>query len=292
MSKFSELREQFLLAEARRGLSRRSVELYRGDLARFETWFAQTNGESPDPISVLRSDIRGWQEEMQDTFRPATINRRLTALRQFYRWAERHGLISRDPAGQVRGVPLADPGEEPCAARLPQAVLERILQDVRRQGDARDRAMLEVLFDTGLRPREVCALTVSDYRREAGNAWLQVKTGTRARQIQLAVRVRVALDEYLETRVGAPGSSPLFLSRRKKSITPFVLWHRLKQYASQSGVREINPQAIRRSAIHSFLKRSNVDLLTASMRFGQTDLNRLAKTLAPADKMKTGKGEA
>jgi site-specific recombinase XerD len=292
MSKFSDLREQFLGAEAQRGLAPRTLRLYRGDLVYFETWFEQANHESPDPISVLRSDVRNWQEAMRAAFRPTTVNRRLTAIRTFYAWAERQGLLSRNPASQVHGVPLPGPGNEPPALDLPEAMLEKILQEVRSQGDRRDRAMLELLCDAGLRPREICALTVADYTREASSARLQIRSANGGHAVQLSVRARVAVDEYLETRSNPQGASPLILSRKKKAVTPFILWHRLKRYAARAGVPEIHPQAVRRSVMLRYLRQSNGDLLAAAERFGQGDLNRLGKLFTTSSQKRSGKGGA
>jgi len=219
--------------------------------------------------------MRAWLETQQAGSRPATVNRRLSSLRAFYGWAERQGLLSQNPLAGMRSLKVLPPAAGPLE---PQA-LENLLRVARQAGRARDRAMLEVLADTGLRPRELCALRRRDLERQGAQAWLVIGQGKNQRRVDLSTRARVALSDYLAGQPPAGAEAPLFTSRGGQAVTPFILWHVLRGCAAQAGLAEVTPLDLRRAAVLRFLRASDADLLAAGERFGEHDLNRLSRLL-------------
>ena len=130
------------------GISPYTVRGYVADLERFGRWFEKTNGEGLRLRDVTPVDVRDYKAHMQTVkkFKPATINRRLAALRAYFAWAIEEGLISEDPV-RVRNV------EEPQTA--PRSISEReyhrLLRAVQKDGSKRDVAIVEMLRHSGLR---------------------------------------------------------------------------------------------------------------------------------------------
>ncbi|MBN2387342.1 MAG: tyrosine-type recombinase/integrase [Anaerolineales bacterium] len=251
----------------------RSVRACLGDLRAFAAWFEAATGENFDPVTILRGDVLDWRAAMAKTHAPATVNRRLSSLRRFYAWATRQGLISLDPTNGVRGPSQIHPTPNPPAA----ATLEKILHAARTTGTRRDRALLELLADAGLRPAELAGLRLDDLELEAASAWLTVAgdRGRPTRRIPLSIRSRVALREYLEEREPAGKAGPLFASRNKGAISPFIVWHVVHKYAAQAGVGEVRPRDFRNAAASRLV--GEHDLVSAAAFLGEKDLNSLAR---------------
>lgn len=178
--------------EAERGLSAHTVAAYRRDLSQFFDFCDRVGLDSPGAVD--RRVLRRFQAHLVTRrYAPATISRKVSAVRSFYRDAARRTEVEADPAA---GLP---PRKRP--ARLPRAIAAKRLGEMLdaiggdEPADVRDRAILEMLYGTGLRVSELAALEIDDVQ---GVDLVRVRgKGDKERVVPLAGQARTWVDRYL-----------------------------------------------------------------------------------------------
>ncbi len=171
----TELVERFLQDLERQEAAPRTCASYQLDLAHFFRWFEQTEGDAPTPEAVTPTDVREYRGHLLTVERrqPATVNRRLAALRRFFRWAKATGLAKEVPTENVKGVAAL-----PRAPRwLEKREVDRLIRTVERHGTTRDLAIVLTLRHTGLRVSELCGLTRSGVEIAERKGALTVRSG-------------------------------------------------------------------------------------------------------------------
>ncbi len=203
-----------------RNYSQRTVESYGEDLTAFESYFKNLSAELTWE-SVDADVIRGWMEEMMDKGNNATsINRRLSALRSFYRFALSRHLVKRDPSHMIKGPKK----EKPLPKFIREADIDRLLEPEMWKDTYDDllaRTIILILYTTGLRLSELVGL--DDEMVDFVNSQLKV-TGKRNKQRiipfgnELAEELRkyIAVRDEKVVRV-TPG---LLLTEKGKRISP------------------------------------------------------------------------
>lgn len=203
-----------------RNYSQRTVESYGEDLTAFESYFKNLSAELTWG-SVDSDVIRGWMEEMMDKGNNATsINRRLSALRSFYRFALSRHLVKRDPSHMIKGPKK----EKPLPKFIREADIDRLLEPEMWKDTYDDllaRTIILILYTTGLRLSELVGL--DDEMVDFVNSQLKV-TGKRNKQRiipfgnELAEELRkyIAVRDEKVVRV-TPG---LLLTEKGRRITP------------------------------------------------------------------------
>src|SRR4051812_9628255 len=143
----------FLNELARQEAAANTVASYRADLALFARWFDATNGEAFSAAAVTPTDIREYRSYLQNVERraPATINRKLAALRAFFRWAHGTKRVVESPTAAVKGVQ----GEPAATKWLDKRSVDRLIRTVERYGKARDLAIVQLLRHSGIRVGEL-----------------------------------------------------------------------------------------------------------------------------------------
>ena len=254
------------------GLSANTLAGYRNDLARLAHWLAA--GERGSLLTAGRADLLDWLGEQQGA-RPRTVRRLLSALRRFYRYQVREGRRSDDPTARI------DPPQmgRPLPATLTEAEVEALLAApaTDEPRGLRDRAMLEVLYATGLRVSELVTL-------EAGRVSLQqgvvhvVGKGDRERLVPLGDEAAAWLRRYL--REGRPAlaegrgaSDALFVTRRGGAMTRQAFWQLIRRYAGVAGIeKHLSPHTLRH-AFATHLLDHGADLRAVQMLLGHADLS-------------------
>src|SRR5947207_9034435 len=135
-----QLVERFLQDLERQETSPKTRRAYQLDLLHFATWFARTVGESFSPEAVTPTDVRDYRSYLinVEQRQPATVNRRLAALRRFFQWAKATGLAKELPTDNVKGV-----ASSPRAPHwLEKRDVDRLLRAVERHGNTRDLAIV------------------------------------------------------------------------------------------------------------------------------------------------------
>ncbi len=255
-----------------RGLSPRTVEAYRRDLEAFSAWLAR---HGRGRLGALEeAAIRDWLREAGLCgLAPATRARRLSAIRTYAGWLRRRGEITEDPAARL---------DAPRRRRaLPRVLGEREVEALLEAPDTatprglRDRAMLELLYATGLRVSELVGLTTGALDLRRGLVRVLGK-GRRERIVPLGARALEALAAYLER--GRPELHPagdvLFPGRGGTALSRQAFWARLKRLALAASIEpsRISPHVVRHSfATH--LVAHGADLRTVQQLLGHRDIS-------------------
>jgi len=209
-----------------------------------------------------------------------TLALTLSAWRSFYRWlARQHGY----PANPVQGVraPKSPRRAPKSPRRLPKALsVEQVGQlldarPARSPDEARDRAMFELLYSSGLRLAELVALDAGDGRLDLGQAEVTVTgKGRKTRTVPVGARAREALREWLKARaqIASVNERALFVGARGARIAPGTVQTRLRAWARRQGLgAAVNPHMLRHS-FASHLLQSSQDLRAVQEMLGHASI--------------------
>src|SRR5215212_848120 len=147
---------RFLQDLQRQETSPKTRDAYRLDLRHFAAWFGRTVGEAFSPEAVTPTDVRDYRSSLINVEKrqPATVNRRLAALRRFFVWAKASGLVKELLTDNVKGV-----ASSPRAPHwLDKRDVDRLIRTVERHGNTRDLAIVLALRHTGIRVSELSSL--------------------------------------------------------------------------------------------------------------------------------------
>jgi site-specific recombinase XerD len=277
-----ELVGRFLQDLERQETSPKTRASYRLDLLHFAGWFARTVGERFSPEAVTRTDIREYRGHLQTVERrqPATVNRRLAALRRFFQWAKATGLAKELPTDDVKGV-----ASSPRAPRwLEKREVDRLIRAVQRHGSKRDIAMIQTLRHTGIRVSELCSLQLSDVEISERKGSLTVRSGKggRFRVLPLNVDARNAIKAYQDARPTV-SDDHLFIGQRGQRISSRAVELVVEKYARLAGLEDVTPHTLR----HSFGKHAldaGADLVSVSALLGHQRLETTAIYTTPSQR--------
>ncbi len=267
----AELNQFYQHLEVERGLAPLTVEAYARDLQDFWEFLEDRGLDRWSAVSL--SDLQAYLTHLEARGLAARSRaRRLSALRQFFRFLEREEALPANPAE------LLDSPRLP--RRLPKvlgetevfALLEAPDEDT--PTGQRDRALLELLYATGLRVSELVHLTLKqvDLRRGVVRP---LGKGSKERVVPMVARAVEKLELYLSRgrpRLIQDRHSPyIFLNRRGGPLSRQGFWKILKHYARKAGVRDLSPHTLRHSfATHLLSRGANLRVL--QMLLGHTDL--------------------
>lgn len=260
--------EQFLHAlKWQRQLSEHTVAAYRRDLTDFFTAL-----DKPWQV-VDAQDVQAYLN--REDLSKATLQRRLSAVRQFYRYLIAQGMTEQDPTALIR--------QQRKARRLPsvltEAQVESLLQapDVSSVLGMRDRAILEVFYATGMRVSELAAVEVAHVNLVQQVILVEKGKGDKDRLVPLGEAAVHWLTRYLrETRPGLckqGGCEPLFLSQQGRTMTRQTIWHRIKHWARVAGIEaKLSPHTLRH-AFATHLLNHGADLRVVQVLLGHANLS-------------------
>lgn len=268
----SKLIEEFLYyLRVERGLAPNTLASYRRDL----THFAAFLRERGVPLAAVgRPLLTTYLHELHRGGRSAaTLARRLAALRGFFRYLHEEGHLARDPAEG-----MASPR---AARRLPRVLsveeVARLLSgpDASTPAGLRDRAMLELLYATGMRVSELVGLDLDDVHLDHGYVRCRGKGG-KERIVPVGIPAVRAVRAYLLH--GRPrlarhlGERALFLNKHGRRMSRQAVWKLLKECARSAGVqRSVTPHTVRHSfATH--LLANGADLRSVQELLGHADV--------------------
>ena len=251
--------ESFLtfLAEERR-LSANTLSAYRNDLRQFEAQLEPISAAAPDRIArdgiaaASRDDVVAFFLELREKgYSPATIARKMAAVKSLYQFLHRQGVIDSNPTTSLGSPEVKKP--------LPRAISvgdidALIRQSAKRQSPEglRDAAMLQTLCATGVRVTELVSLNLSDVDLDQRCLYCTGRNDRR-RRLPLDERVVAALHTYLE--LGRPrllrdgqATDAAFLNHRGRRLTRQGFWLIMKSLVRDSGISaEVTPHTLRHS---------------------------------------------
>ena len=265
--------EQFLDALwMERGLAEQTLQAYRSDLEKFSLWL-DARGDS---LLTLRGEVLhdylAWR--LEQGFKASSTARLLSALRRFFQYLIREQLREDDPTALLMGPKLPK--------RLPKDLSETQVEallaepDVGEPLELRDKAMLELLYATGLRVSELVGLTMENISLRQGVVRVFGK-GNKERLVPMGEEAMYWIATYLrEARgllLGLQPSDVLFPSNRAQQMTRQTFWHRIKLYASRAHIAvDLSPHTLRH-AFATHLLNHGADLRVVQMLLGHADLS-------------------
>jgi len=255
------------------GLARNTLESYRRDIGQFGTWLVERRGHAL--LGAGKADVLEYLAyRVKAKSRARTTARLLSSLKRFYRYAVREGRVDADPTltiaapKLVRGLPKT----------LTEADVERLLTapDVATDLGLRDRAMLEVLYATGLRVTELVDLHVSQVSQDMGVVRVMGK-GAKERIVPLGEEALAWLAQYLRSSranlLGARGTQALFVTARADRMTRQAFWHNISRYGRKAGIAApISPHVLRH-AFATHLINHGADLRVVQLLLGHSDIS-------------------
>jgi len=253
------------------GLARQTLQAYRGDLLALARWL-QTQGSGL--LALQEADLNGYLAHRHEQTRAATANRRLTVFRRFYAWALRERLLARDPTVRLLAArqPLRVPGT------LTQAQVEALLRapDVESALGLRDRAMLELMYASGLRVSELVSLKTLQVGLAEGVLRVMGK-GARERLVPFGDEARQWLERYLDgprtAILGRRVCDDLFVTQRGAAMGRVMFWKVVKKYAHAAGITApLSPHTLRH-AFATHLLNHGADLRVVQLLLGHADIS-------------------
>jgi integrase/recombinase XerC len=193
---FGGLLGSFCLALDAEGKSPKTIDNYRRAVLAFAGWLA-AHGRVGDLEDVTADDVRAFLVSLRGKVAPSTEYRNYSGLRQFCRWAVAEGELDASPLANIR--PPTVP--EPVTPMLSADQLRALLADCAGNdlGNRRDKAIIMLLADTGMRRAELAGLTLDDLDLPLRVCHVVAK-GRRARTVPYGARTAQALDRYLRSR--------------------------------------------------------------------------------------------
>ena len=243
-------------AQFERGLSANTIESYRRDL---EMWRRYSESErigavpTNDQLVEYLSRLRTGREPAVKALAPSSVARAVVSLRSLYRFLAREGRIDVDPTSKL------------SAPRRPRSLPKAIaLEDVTRLVELpapdllgrRDRAILEMLYGSGIRISELVALDLDDVDLDEGSVLIRSGKGSKARRVPLGRSAQRAVGDYatatrpelLKRSSGGSARGAVFLNARGGRLTRQGCWKILKRYAEAAGLGpRVSPHTLRHS---------------------------------------------
>jgi integrase/recombinase XerC len=275
----------------------RTIDSYTKDIHLFANWFSQQHNREPILTDITPLDVRDYRTYLQQTcgLAPNTVNRRLASMRVFLEWAVEAGHLAVNPAARIRGIKSIDLAPRWLTRteqhRLLNA-LERTVQAAQAQASKqmtpaleqalRDRAIVLILLNTGLRVLELAQLTLPDLTisERKGSLYVRDGKGGKARTVPLNGAARNALTKYLAIRP-QNNHQQIFLGQRGP-IGSRQLLRILKKYARRGG---LEPETVTAHTLrHSFGKNlvdAGVSIDQVAMLLGHANLNTTRRYTTP-----------
>jgi site-specific recombinase XerD len=274
----------------------RTIDGYRRDLVHFAAWFEQTTGQTSDSVRITPLDIREYRQFLKTIKRlkPASVNRKLAALKTYFGWARDVGLVAHNPTDGIKSVGQTETPQR-WLSRAQAFALSRAATEAIQLAETkglrpstilakRNAAILAVLLH-GLRVSEVCDLELADVTLKPRGGFVIVRSGKggRYREIPLNKDAREALQTWFEARP-QNGSTMLFTSRNDDPVQPRDIQRMLDKLAhSASGLdpEQVTPHKLRHTFGKSLVD-AGISLDRVAMLMGHRNLSTTAIYTTPS----------
>jgi integrase/recombinase XerD len=252
-----------------KGLSVNSLSAYRTDLLKLQS-FSGDGADLPDT-----EKLRGYLDHLyRRGLDSRSVARHLSTIRNFYQFMLRERVIEQDPCEHLR----APRQWQKLPKLLSLSQIEKLIEapDTSRPTGLRDRAMLELLYATGLRVSELCRLLFSDLHADTGLVRTLGKGG-KQRIVPVGRPALVAVENYIElgrqTLLKGRSSRYLFVTGRGGPMTRQAFWALLSVHGRKAGIfRGLTPHVLRHSFATHMLDRG-ADLRSVQILLGHADIS-------------------
>ena len=253
------------------GLSKNTLESYRTDLRQFNSWLVNINSHL---LEANQAHIQQYLAVKFPQSKPRSISRLIASMRRFYRYALRESLIKTDPTLQI---------ESPKLPRsLPKSLNEQEVEDLLNAPDInqpiglRDRAMLELLYASGLRVSELVGVKVNEVSTQDGVVRVTGK-GSKTRLVPMGEEAADWIDQYLKQArpeiLQKRLCDAMFVTARADAMTRQAFWYLIKRYALVAGITKHMSPHVLRHAFATHLLNHGADLRVVQMLLGHADIS-------------------
>ena len=262
------IKEFLTYIQVEKGLARHTLESYQRDLARLQTW-ANSNGKQISELT--RADLRKWIASLsREGLAPTSVARAVSTARGFFKFLMLDGHIKSQPAED-----LDTPQRFSYLPKfLTEDEINRLLAapDIATEEGIRDRAVLEIMYATGLRVSELVELKQPDVDLLAGLIVCHGK-GNKERRVPLGKSAIHWLQQYSALKAGyGKQSSPNVFLHRGRPFTRYLAWSMIKRYAEKAGIKDVSPHTLRHSfATH--LIQHGADSRSVQALLGHSDIS-------------------
>lgn len=256
-----------------RGLSENTLASYRNDLKKLEGW---VDDQGLTLITVSADDLQRYQQWLFDAeYKQTSRARMASAIRRLYQYLHREKLRDDDPSAMLVSPKLPKRLPKDITEAQVDALLEAPNTDD--PIELRDKAMLELLYATGLRVTELVSLTMENVSLRQGVVRV-IGKGDKERLVPMGENAIDWITQFLQygrpQLLGEKSSDVVFPSRRAKQMTRQTFWHRIKHYAVLAGIdaETLSPHVMRH-AFATHLLNYGADLRVVQMLLGHSDLS-------------------
>ncbi len=260
-----------------KGFSENTLAAYRNDLTQFEEYLRSEKARPPlageEPEVAIKADGVIWSTVSKRTvvnfvlsikekkYAPATVARKVAAVKSFFHYLMTEGTLRSDPTATLDSPKVGRSLPRAISVEQVDLLLEQPAKDTTPEG-LRDRAMLELLYATGMRVSELVSLNTDDVSLASGYVRCFGKGG-KERTIPTHPQAVACLETYMKEarpRLISVASEPaLFVNHRGTRLTRQGFWLIIKEYAGKAGIGEITPHTLRHSfATHMLVNGANL----------------------------------
>lgn len=251
-----------------KGLSPNTVKSYQSDLSIFLKWLSSNCNSSFK--NTKSEDVELFIKHLfQLGFKSTTINRKISSIKTFYIYLKKQKLIDIIPTENI----IVPKQEKNLPKSISEKEVETLLNSINGSNniELRDKAMMELLYATGVRVSELVNIKLNDidFNRRVIRV---IGKGSKERLVPFGEKAFIALNNYLALRENRI-TKEIFLSNRGTGITRISFWNRVKFYLNRCGLSiEISPHTLRHAFATHILNRG-ADLRSVQMLLGHSDLS-------------------
>jgi integrase/recombinase XerD len=256
------------------GLSKNTLAAYRRDLSLYAGWLAAREQGGRKLDETAEADLNRYFSARHAATKATSANRRLTVFKRYFRWALREHLIAADPTLKLQSAKQA--------LRVPKVMSEAQVEALLAAPDEdtplglRDRAMLELLYASGLRVSELVGLKTFHVGLNEGVLRVMGK-GSKERLVPFGQVAREWIVKYLADArpaiLGGQQTDDLFVTGHGKGMSRVMFWMLVKKYARLAGINSpLSPHTLRH-AFATHLLNHGADLRAVQMLLGHADIS-------------------
>lgn len=258
-----------------KGLSEHTLNAYRSDLQKLAV-FLQSESGCCDAITLLSAmDVQSYLAYRYDSgLSERSTARFLSSLRAFFAWQQSEGVRKDDPTALIQNPKLP----KSLPKTLSEEQVDALLAAPNDEEDPihlRDKAMLELLYATGLRVTELTSMRLNQMSLQQGVVRI-IGKGNKERLVPMGEEAAYWIEQFMRkgrALLLKQKSDVVFPSSRGKTMTRQTFWHRIKYYAQLSGINvELSPHTLRH-AFATHLLNHGADLRVVQMLLGHSDLS-------------------
>jgi integrase/recombinase XerD len=262
------LRDFFNYLYIEKGLSQNTVKSYKKDIDSFLSW--SYNLDNLNFVNFQEAEINNYISFLfESKLKSSSVNRKISSLKALYLYLIKKNIINNSPASEI----VTPKQEKYLPISMSEDEVDKLLAspDLSIEIEVRDKAMIEMLYATGMRISELLNLKIIDM--DINRCVVKVLgKGSKERLIPFGESALEALNSYFSVRKNST-SKEVFLSNRGSKLSRVAFWKRIKIYLSRANLKEsISPHTLRHAFATHLLNRG-ADLRSVQLLLGHSDLS-------------------